>query len=113
VDDSPNGLGLWKIQHRFDDFLPIPSLSTTSWSQVTPGRSCSVKRRTSSVLVLVSVIVMVDDADADAAAGALLALAAAPDEDVYVVAVAPVLLVVPADIETLLLPINSAMVAGR
>ena len=79
--------------------------------QVTPGRSCSVKRRTSSVLVLVSVIVMVDDADA--AAGALLALAAAPDEDVYVVAVAPVLLVVPADIETLLLPINSAMVAGR
>ena len=41
------------------------------------------------------------------------ALAAAPDEDVYVVAVAPVLLVVPADIETLLLPINSAMVAGR
>jgi hypothetical protein len=88
---------------------------------VTPGRSCSVSRRTSSVVVLVSVIVMVDDADAAAEAllafSLALAVAPAPDEDVdadvVVVVTPPVLLVVPIDMEPLLLPINSAMVTSR
>jgi hypothetical protein len=63
------------MQHRFELFRDIPSLSITSWSHVTDGLGRRVKVRTScpsSVDAASSVMVIVAVADGAAAVAVLL-----------------------------------------
>jgi len=67
-EDSPNILGLWYIQHTFELFLPIFSLSMTSSSHVTLRSSvfdttCRWSTTGSSSVVRSFVAVIVCDPD--------------------------------------------------